>query len=365
MIIITNCFFDSLIGGLKSAVGSIGKAVLSPISYGINSMFGQSEMQKYERQLSRNEAYQKEMIDYQNQANLKYNKDLTLFNNEQTKDMSQYMFDNFQSPKAQSLAYKQAGLNPYMLTNAGNFSPTASSAVSGGSSAPSSGATYTRDAPISVLDAMQYRNLESQAQYNEAQTNYINELKNGVMLDNAKKNAEKPYWEQNAREMALGLILGNSLTSEDITAIQSQVKVNESIISLNTVLGAKHSTEIGNLLVQRSFLAASIEEKMKMLEKIDSDISVGKATAAMLYANADYMKELKKLPEEQRNQIIQTVKNLKTQDDINQVEHKIKEIVKDMKETDKQWQPVEKIKDNILTPIVDMANATANVMSLF
>lgn len=173
-------FFDGLFnaatlglyGGIKDTVG-----------YGVKSLFGQSDNQKYRRQLNQQAEYQKQMIDYQNEKS----KEMTLFNNAEqlknTKDYQQWSYDNFNSASAQMANYQKAGINPNLI--AGNVSGAGTGAVlSSGSSSASApagapGVNSSSQYLNSLLDyQIMSKELEGRELDNEYRRLEIERLKN-------------------------------------------------------------------------------------------------------------------------------------------------------------------------------------------
>lgn len=295
-------------------LGKILSGIGSTIFGGITSSISKKQDFNYWKQQQEiQHQYQKQMIDYQNEAS----KDLTSWNNEENKALKAYYYDNYDSPQAVMQAYQKAGINPNLIagqvTGSGpaNLSTVASSA-SGGSA--TSGGIGNSNIDPTMLLGMEYQ--EQQIEYQKLK-NKEQEILNNKLL------AEEPYFEMNATNQALAFAKGNNLTDQQIDEIKQRIEESKSNVFLNKIFGEKHSVEIGNLLVQRNFIGASIEEKWKMLEKLDVDMTVGRATAAFLSANEKFLSTLDGLTAEQKNKVIQVVANLETEGDILKLEREL------------------------------------------
>lgn len=167
---------------LNTATLGLYDGVTNAVGYGVSSLLGQSENQKYRRQINQQSEYQKEMIDYQNEKS----KEMTLFNNDQqlknTKAYQQWSYDNFNSASAQMANYQKAGINPNLV--AGNVSGAGTGSVlsSGTSSASASSASTNVGTPQYLNSLLNYqimsKELEGKSLDNEYRRIEIEKLKN-------------------------------------------------------------------------------------------------------------------------------------------------------------------------------------------
>lgn len=300
-------FFAGLLGNVSSALQNVFSAPIGALgdslAYGVKSLFGQSEMQKYERQLKRNMAYQKEMIDYTNEANLAYNKDLTSFNNEETKKMTEYMFKNYESPEARMNLYKQAGLNPNLAINGSSgLSTVSSSASSGGASAPSSGASYQADkSMISTLMS----EFHMQKEMSKAQLDYQKEQTHSLWLQNLAKEEEILQFEvdEDFRKLV------------DFTQDVADIKIEGNIkdgLSIPDVIAKAYTRKER---VQRGMTIKSAVEHA--IKKVEYEITKNSQQVLLKQISSD-SKSLDLLQEKGYYKLYQEVENMLTTGNINQ-----------------------------------------------
>ncbi len=302
-------------------VTGLGSSLINPIGDAISGLFGRSEMQKYQKQADINLAYQKNLIDYQN---------------ENTKELTQHMWKNYQSPQAIMSAYKASGINPNLV--AGKISGSGTALQSAGGNV--SGASYQANRFDPTL--------LSQLSYQREQTEY-QKLKNEEQkLLNDKLASEKPYFEQNAANQAKALALGNDLTSKEIDGIVAEINLKAVVSNLNAVMSQKEAILMGNLLVERSFLAASIEEKQARVKEIYENIENGKMTYLLLQANKKFVEAQEKTEGKKLDHLVQMIDNLKTEDEINKLDRE--KLAKAL-----GWEDWRQAKDNIVDPLLDVA----------
>ena len=102
--------WKKILKGAKEGFGAIpvvGSAISSVMGI-FDGLFGKSDDEKYQDKLNADKAYQKEMIDYTNEANLLASQKSQAFN-----------WHNYDSPAAKMQAYKDAGINPNQVAGQG------------------------------------------------------------------------------------------------------------------------------------------------------------------------------------------------------------------------------------------------------
>ena len=142
--------FSKVLKGVKDGFGAIpvvGSAISSVLGI-VDGLFGKSDEEKYKDKLNADKAYQKEMIDYTNEANLLASQKSQAYN-----------WQNYDSPAAKMQAYKDAGINPNQVAGQGYQL----SGVTASASAPS--AQGYQDSRMAKLNAgIQLGALSSQLQ---------------------------------------------------------------------------------------------------------------------------------------------------------------------------------------------------------
>lgn len=321
--------YQELGSQIVQAAGAIGMAI------GSNDGF---DIKDYRKQLKEDKAYQKEMMQFQNNET----RDLTLWNNEQNKELKKYYYDNYDSPEATMKGYAEAGINPNLVAGRVTGNDSALSSVSSSASAPSTNSSGAYQSAIAkkqlklqalsmgqdaMLKQSQIASLQSQIGYQNAQTEYQNAMTEGVILDNEKKRVEKPYWEQNASQQARSFMLANNLSEKEIE--QFKVNIDKTYAEINSmhILDNKTVEEINNLLKQRDFITASTDEKRKLIQKYEQDRKVGIAMVGLIGAQEKVQVALESLTNEQKEEVIQKVTNLKTVDDINGIQKQLQQHV--------------------------------------
>ena len=293
------------IGSGLSAITAPFEAIGDVVGNGIKGLFGQSDMDKYERQLSRNMAYQKEMIDYTNEANLAYNKELTNYNNEQSKNMTEYFYNNYQSPQARMQQFKDAGINPNLAINGSSgLSPVSSSATSGGASAPSSGASY--QAQRYQLSSLLTR-ISAEKKILNSQVQYQKELAREKRIDNQLKLADLLGESSLENINSYGLnydydddkffnaLLGRMSRVNEEASVSQEERVSRRIRARASQQEAYHALEQYNYMIDKKYHPI-VENALKAI--YDKEISKEslekvKEEVASLKSKNDFDKNLK------------------------------------------------------------------------
>lgn len=165
--------FSKILKGVKDGFGAIpvvGSAISSVMGI-VDGLFGKSDEEKYKDKLNADKAYQKEMIDYTNEANLLASQKSQAYN-----------WQTYDSPAAKMQAYKDAGINPNQVAGQGYQL----SGVTSSASAPS--AQGYQDSRMAKLNAgIQLGALSSQLR--------------SMKLDNALKHESLLYQKQMRKKL--------------------------------------------------------------------------------------------------------------------------------------------------------------------
>lgn len=270
----------------------------------------------------------RKMLQYQNNENLKYNKQLIDYQNDATQALTETMYNKYQSPEARMNAFKSAGINPNLVAGslAGtNIGATASSSSSGGSSGnipTASGLNFQKKyADPTLLMQLSY----------QREAIKMAKLKNDEQaLLNDKLRKEQPFWEQNAENQAKTIMYGVSISdntakeiAQKIENLQKEYELIDREITNAHILGNKMAQEANNLVTQDVFLKASIAEKWAMLRKIDNDISVGRATIVMLMSQSGFYESMSKLNDAQRTMVLEQIAGVKTENEMKELQRKM------------------------------------------
>lgn len=273
-------FWDGLVKGigkiagavLNAATGGIGSAVGSIVGDAIGSLVGKSSGDTYQQQLDAQLGYQKQLIDYQNQQT----REQTLWNNEQTKNMMQYQYDNFQSPAAIMKNYQAAGINPNLVAGqvSGSGSGSAVSAVAQSGSGGSAAASYNHR----VYQASTALELESLRLKNEEQR-----------LLNEKLEKESPYWSDNARNVNM---LGREQVNEIVARINSMhIADNKTVEEINEIMSRTALNKDNALKIKQEVdnIRADSEVKKRLVLVYAAQAALMKAQELKASKEKDYI----------------------------------------------------------------------------
>lgn len=353
--------------GLLTGVGDLVSG--GALSSWLNRAQQKRDFDEWKNKQEIMQEHQKDFLQFQNSENLLYNQALTKFNNAETKkltqDMAHFNWENFTSPEAVMSAYKNAGINPAMVAGSisgVNPSQTISSAStqSGGSGAVSQASHNSRNSG----KALELSNLLLQNDYTSEVVEAQKLANEHQSLENDRLRKEQPFFQQNAVEQAKSLANGNLLSLSQVNEIESRIRNNDqdtiykAALTNNVhIMDNKIVAEIENLWLQKDFISASIEEKLKMLEKIDKDMSLADSVIALNYANADVAKELKTLNHNHAAIFFEEWRKVRNYNDVLLVENELK----------KKFAPYNAWVDAIFKPLketADIVTSATNVANM-
>lgn len=258
--------------------GMLGSAAIS----GISSILGQN---------SANNA-NLAAVNAQNEGNMRLAEYQNTQNQALWREQSAY-----NTPAMQMQRFKEAGLNPNLIYGQGN-SGNASAAPSvqvpkleayTGYKSPLSSLGISLGQMPELFQTLQgIQNMQYQGDVLKANADKINADTQGKLLDNIRKNVEKPYWDSNAQFRNMQLEATRDLTYTRDQYTQSQNRLAKQLYSYNreanplklnniSLQGANYSSQLATQLTHRILMDAQIK-----LAKQQLDIRTGDANAGLL-----------------------------------------------------------------------------------